>query len=82
MKKELPFPNRKLERSAIKYINDEYYLVLKNKINIFNSYKNIKVLYEARYEALCMYNGCEGTKAGEKFWSLVEKAEKAILRLM
>ena len=79
-KKELPFPNRKLERAAIKYINDNYYNILKEKIKVHHN--SINILYETRYEALCMYNGCEGTKAGKKFWSLVQKAEKAILKVM
>ena len=79
-KKELPFPNRRLEKAAIKYINENYYEVLKEKIKTHHN--NINILYEARYEALCMYNGCEGTKAAQKFWSLVMKAEKAILRLI
>jgi len=79
-KKELPFPNRRLEKAAIKYINENYYEVLKEKIKTHHN--NINILYEARYEALCMHLGCEGIKAGQKFFSLVQKAEKAILKVM
>ena len=78
-KKELPFPNRKLERRAIKLVNDSEYNLLKDRLPFTNS---IEGLYEIRYAALCMYNGCEGVKAGKKFWSLVVKAEKAILKVM
>lgn len=79
-KKELPFPNKKLERRAIKCINESQYNLLEGRLKIFKN--SIEALYQTRYMALCLYNGCEGIEAGRKFWSLVQKAEKAILKVM
>lgn len=80
MKTELPFPNKRLERRAIKNMNDHHYNILNASLYTFKDH--IISLYEIRYMALCLYNGCEGVKAGRKFWSLVEKSEKAILKVM
>ncbi|NCA67060.1 MAG: hypothetical protein EOM87_03235 [Clostridia bacterium] len=91
--KEINFPQPKYEKSAIKAANEKCYnWILKviqddlsttqQEIRLFGIEPLLNNLYEARYLALCMHNGCEGTKAAQKFWSLVKKAEKAILKFI
>jgi len=78
-KRDLSFPNVKLEKQAISAMNKWKLSMLKDKLKIMND--QIDVLYDIRYEALVWYNGCEGAIA-DKFFKIVEKAEKAILKLM
>jgi len=79
-KRELPFPNAKLEKKAIKRVHESAMQFLQESMNAYPD--DIDILYNTRYEALCFYNGCEGTTAADKFFKIVEKAEKAILKLM
>ena len=79
-KEELPFPNPKLERQAISVINKIKIDYLKNKLKIFSD--SIDILYNIRYEALVWYNGCEKITAYNEFMRIVDRAEKAILKLM
>jgi len=78
-KRELPFPNAKLEKRTIRDANKYKLESLLNQIKDFSH--DIYMLYDIRYEALVWYNGCEGAIA-DKFFKIVEKAEKAILKLM
>lgn len=78
-KRDLPFPDPKLEKKTIKERNETMLTILQTQLKLFKD--DINMMYQTRYEASVWGWGCDG-KDAPKFLKIADKADKAILKLM
>lgn len=78
MKRSKTFPDKALEQKAGKELSKRRLNILNAQLLVFKN--NIEMLYQLRYDAIVFTHGTDFYI--EKFQTLIEKIEKAILKVM